>query len=80
MKKKLKTRELQESYNKWITTIETSIKTAQRTKKNHKEIYERAVKNTQKIEARIFNCNRTSRKDSSIRQNKNIERTCYRKI
>ena len=74
MKKKLKTRELQESYNKWITTIETFIKTAQRTKKNHKEIYERAVKNTQKIEARIFNHNRTSRKDTNIRENKNIER------
>ena len=74
MKKKLKTRELQESYNKWITTIETSIKTAQRTKKNHKKIYERAVKNTQKIEARIFNHNRTSRKDTNIRENKNIER------
>ena len=74
MKKKLKTRELQESYNKWITTIETSIKTAQRTKKSHKEIYERAAKNTQKIEARIFNHNRTSRKDTNIRENKNIER------
>ena len=43
-------------------------------KKNHKEIYERAVKNTQKIEARIFNHNRTSRKDTNIRENKNIER------
>ena len=43
-------------------------------KKNPKKIYERAVKNTQKIEARIFNHNRTSRKDTNIRENKNIER------
>ena len=40
MKKKLKTRELQKSYNKWITTIETSIKTAQRKKTPRKYMKE----------------------------------------
>ena len=49
MRKKLKTRELQESYNKWITTIETSIKTAQRTKKDPRKY----MKELQKIRKRL---------------------------
>ena len=48
--------------------------------KKSKESYQRAAKNSQKIERRIFNHRRTSWKDTNIRENKNIERTYHRKI
>lgn len=34
----------------------------------------------QKTETKVFNQNITSQKDINIRENKNIERTFYRKI
>ena len=79
--KLLKSGDLQESYNKWYTAIETSIKTVQRTKrKNPRKDIKELQKNLQKIERRIFNHSRTSQKDTNIRDNKNIERTYYTKI
>ena len=48
--------------------------------KKSKKRYQRATKNSQKIERRIFNNGRTSWKDTNIRENKNIERTYHRKI
>ena len=59
--KLLKSGDLQESYNKWSIAIETSIKTIQKNKnKKYKEKYQRAAKNSQKIERRIFSHRRTS--------------------
>ena len=59
--KLLKSGDLQESYNKWSVAIETSITTVQLKKtKKSKERYQRAAKNSQKIERRIFNHSRTS--------------------
>ena len=52
--------DLQESYNKWSVAIETSIKTTENKNKKSKERYQRAAKNSQKIERRIFNHRRTS--------------------
>ena len=79
--KLLKTGYLQESYKKWSTKIEISIKTVQktRTKSPRKDIKE-LQKNSQKIVRRIFNHNKTSRKDTNSTENKNIERIYYRKI
>ena len=57
----LKLGDLQESYNKWSIAIENSIKTVKKNKnKKSKKRYQRATKNSQKIERRIFNNRRTS--------------------
>ena len=57
----LKMGDLQESYNKCATTMETSIKMVQRKRtKNPRKYIEELQKNSQKIERRIFNHNRTS--------------------
>ena len=52
--------DLQESYNKWSIAIENSIKTAKNKNNKSKKRYQRATKNSQKIERRIFNNGRTS--------------------
>ena len=43
--------------------------------KNSKERYQRAAKNLKMAERRKFNHNRTSREDTNIRKNRNIEIT-----
>ena len=59
--KLLKSGDLQESYNKWSVATETSIKAVQKNKnKKPKKGYQRATKNLQRIERRIFNHSRTS--------------------
>ena len=56
----LKLGDLQESYNKWSIAIENSIKTTKNKNKKSKKRYQRATKNSQKTERRIFNNGRTS--------------------